>query len=252
MPNRKALLFGINYNHSHPRVQLRGCINDVKNIGKLLEKDFDFNDVQIYTDETSRWEVSARNIVRAIYDTAIHSYQYEHVWIHFSGHGCNINDRDRDEYDGKDECIVPSDYKTAGVITDDTINLLLKHFAKSCKVTCIFDCCHSGTMGDLQFEYDSQGFLNRVLPSYKHVPCNVLMLSGCLDSQTSADAYNVINRKTFTGAMTSCLLLAIKEEGVNVINILKKVTFLLRQKRFSQIPKLTSSRQINKYTKLIY
>ena len=36
-----------------------------------------------------------------------------------SGHGGQQADRDGDEIDGLDETIFPSDWKTAGVITDD-------------------------------------------------------------------------------------------------------------------------------------
>ena len=38
------------------------------------------------------------------------------------------------------------------------------------------------------------------------VPSRVLTLSGCMDDQTSADAFNVMGDGRYSGAMTSCLL----------------------------------------------
>jgi Caspase domain len=60
--------------------------------------------------------------------------------------------------DGYDETLVPLDYATAGQIHDDD---LLKHLI--CKMpsgvtmTCLFDCCHSGTVLDLPYTFVGDG-----------------------------------------------------------------------------------------------
>ena len=78
---------------------------------------------------------------------------------------------------------------------------------------------------------------------------NVLLLSGCMDHQTSADAWNVQGKKQFSGAMTSCLLISMKESS-KVFEVFEKLKKLLQQKSFTQIPLLTSSYKIDWKTTL--
>lgn len=79
-----------------------------------------------------------------------HKLNLEFVWIHFIGHGYSISDKD-DEY----ECIMPADYKENGIITEEMIKHVVKYFNKNTKVTCIFDCCRSGSICDVM--YNSTG-----------------------------------------------------------------------------------------------
>lgn len=80
------------------------------------------------------------------------------VWLHYSGHGGRLPDESGDEEDGMDETIIPIDFKRRGQIRDDD---LLKYFVKPMKrgvtVTCIMDCCHSGTVLDLPYQFIADG-----------------------------------------------------------------------------------------------
>lgn len=79
-------------------------------------------------------------------------------FLHYSGHGANQKDTDGDEKDGYDETLVPIDYAQNGMIIDDELNaLLVKPLPKGCKLTAVFDCCHSGSVLDLPFTYSVDG-----------------------------------------------------------------------------------------------
>lgn len=240
----KAILFGINYNRMNEgNGRLRGCVNDVYNMSKFLSEKAGYDVTKVYTDSNDPKQVGARAIVNKIYRLAIDSYRYnlEKVWIHYSGHGVSIFDRSGDEYDRKDECILPEDFDRMGVITDDLIKKILHRFNPNTHVTCVFDCCHSGTICDLMYEYHD----NHIVKENKTSKCraNIVLLSGCTDSQTSADAYNVRGFYQFSGAMTSCLLDALQDSS-NLMTVLQKVKYTLRSKGFSQIPRLSSSRLV--------
>jgi hypothetical protein len=128
----------------------------------------------------------------------------DNVWIHYSGHGSFVKDREGDEADGCDECLVPSDYERSGVISDDDIREVFTCFHPNTKVACVFDCCHSGTIGDLPYrwvDYWRVSLSNRKFD----IPARVMTLSGCLDHQTSADAYSVANAGEYEGALSGCL-----------------------------------------------
>lgn len=244
----KAVLFGINYTDDDERTRLQGCINDVKNMELFLRNKYDV--VKTYTDEFSSKKVSADHIIHTLYKLAIdsHRYKLKKVWIHYSGHGCSIEDYSGDESDMKDECIVPADYKTRGIIKDDTIKRILRYFHRETKVVCIFDCCHSGTIGDLRFKYKNIEEIEYENLSSR-CQSDIIMISGCLDDQTSSDAYNVHKKREYSGAMTTCLLKALKKSK-NLYECLEKTKNDLRNKRFSQIPLLTSSFLVNKNTNL--
>ena len=126
---------------------------------------------------------------------------------------------------------------------------MFRYFNKKTEVRCVFDCCHSGTVGDLRYSY--RGDNNTCYLENKKSKCyaNILLLSGCMDKQTSTDAYNVRGKKEFSGAMTSCLLMSMKDSS-NVLDVLMKVKKELKKNNFSQIPVLTTSFQVDSNTKL--
>jgi len=63
-----------------------------------------------------------------------------------------------------------------------------------------------------------------------------------MDIQTSADAYNVQGRRQFTGAMSSCLLQVLQSSNNRTLyTVMLRLHALLRQKRFSQKPQLSTS-----------
>ena len=250
--NKHAVLFGLNYSKD-PNAKLRGCINDVINTESIL-KEKGFN-VERYTDDDNdprKYATTGRGILSALDKLAWQTYvkKIDFIWIHFSGHGTSIRDTSHDERDGLDECFVPSDYKRVGVISDDTFKKIFRKFNARTRIFCVFDCCHSGTIGDLKYRYlNSNVTMNRLNPVTENysAPCkaNIVVMSGCSDDQTSADAFNVQRLGKFTGAMTSCLLTGIKKyknlEIINIFDLLNDVRKLLRDKQFSQYPQLTSS-----------
>jgi hypothetical protein len=242
----KAILFGINYNRMpEGEGRLRGCVNDVRAMARFLSEKAGFEVIKVYTDEDTPAQVGAQAIFHKLLRLAIDSYRYnlEKVWIHFSGHGGSIHDRGGDEYDGKDECLLPEDFDRTGVITDDLIKKILQRFNPSTRVTCVFDCCHSGTICDLAYEYRGRELVRSNTAASK-CRADVVLLSGCMDSQTSADAYNVRGHYLFSGAMTSCLLDAL-DDSSSTHTVLETVTEALRRKGFSQIPRLSSSRPVD-------
>lgn len=243
---KKALLFGLNYKGT--QAQLNGCINDVNNMKSwLVSNGFD---VHVHTDEDVIRRTNACDILQELNNLAIltHQEKVEHVWIHYSGHGCAVRDLNHDERDGKDECLVPSDYRSHGLVKDDHIKNILRNFHKDTRVTFIADCCHSGTIADLKYRYVHA---NKVSESNITCPAHVVCISGCMDNQTSADAFNINNQHKFTGALTSCLLQVINTNpNIPIFELVTNVRNLLQSKHYSQYPQITSSYELSSRTTL--
>ncbi|KAI1913876.1 Ca(2+)-dependent cysteine protease [Ophidiomyces ophidiicola] len=159
---RKALLIGINY--FGQRGQLRGCINDVKNMSTYLNQSFNYarEDMVILTDDQQNpmSQPNKANILRAMHWLVKDARPNDSLFFHYSGHGGQTPDLDGDEDDGYDEVIYPVDFRNAGHIVDDEMHrIMVKSLPPGVRLTAIFDSCHSGSALDLPYIYSTQGVL---------------------------------------------------------------------------------------------
>jgi len=80
------------------------------------------------------------------------------VFCHYSGHGGRLVDDNGDEEDGYDETLIPVDFKQSGQIRDDDLLRILIHpMPAGITMTCLMDCCHSGTVLDLPYRFVADG-----------------------------------------------------------------------------------------------
>ncbi|RYC55073.1 hypothetical protein CHU98_g11135 [Xylaria longipes] len=159
---RKALLVGINY--FGQRGQLRGCINDVRNMSSYLAEHFGYKreDMVILTDDQQNpmSQPTKQNLLRAMHWLVKDARPNDSLFFHYSGHGGQTKDLDGDEEDGYDEVIYPVDFRQVGHITDDEMHrIMVRPLQGGVRLTAIFDSCHSGTALDLPYIYSTQGIL---------------------------------------------------------------------------------------------
>ncbi|CAL5867437.1 uncharacterized protein PFLUO_LOCUS1656 [Penicillium psychrofluorescens] len=159
---RKALLIGINY--FGQKGQLRGCINDVKNMSAYLNQNFGYarEDMVILTDDQQNpmSQPTKANILRAMHWLVKEARPNDSLFFHYSGHGGQTPDLDGDEDDGYDEVIYPVDFRVAGHIVDDEMHrIMVKSLQPGVRLTAIFDSCHSGSALDLPYIYSTSGVL---------------------------------------------------------------------------------------------
>ncbi len=273
--SKRALLIGINYKSSGD-AELRGCINDVNNIRSILINNCGYSpqNIRLITEE-QQVQPTRQNIESNIRWLVTNCLPGDTLFFYYSGHGAFVKDTNGDETDGQDEVIVPLDYKTRGVISDDWLfsNMIAK-VPVNANLWAFADCCHSGTMVDLKYNYKSmcslrQGTIRRgmrYVPSEwsdrfsfslersKEVLGNICLFSGCLDKETAADASIA---RQFQGAFTYCLIEFIKsnlvrmndgsfrlKNDVKLRNILKEVNCRLDIQGFTgQQSQLSVSKQ---------
>ncbi|TGJ78309.1 hypothetical protein E0Z10_g10457 [Xylaria hypoxylon] len=159
---RKALLIGINY--FGQRGQLRGCINDVRNMSSYLVEHYGYKreDMVILTDDQQNpmSQPTKQNLLRAMHWLVKDARPNDSLFFHYSGHGGQTKDLDGDEPDGYDEVIYPVDFRQVGHITDDEMHrIMVRPLQGGVRLTAIFDSCHSGTALDLPYIYSTQGVL---------------------------------------------------------------------------------------------
>ena len=245
---KKALTIGINYT-TLQYCALKGCIDDIENITNLIVDKYGYareNVVQLRDDITDPHFLPTRvNILNQLTSIIAESDKLTEIWIHYSGHGSQIQDRTGEETDGMDEVIVPIDYNTNGFIIDKEIYKIINN--SKCKTILVFDCCHSGSICDLQwmFEFNGNSFVKTFNVNKSIQNPNILCLSGCKDSQTGADSYSA-ELKQPVGAFTDALIHCIKQNNysVSILKLYSDVCKYIASEGFVQKPILSSSHPV--------
>ena len=249
----KALLFGLNYAHCK-QGQLKGCVNDVYMMSKFIQSLLNIP-IDIYTDDVDIKSTSYDGIVQKLYDLSIQSVKedLEFVWIHYSGHGSSQKDTSGDEEDGMDEGLVPSDFERKGILIDDIIHNILASFNPNTKILFICDACHSGSILDLKYTWDTN-MKCKVDNKKDYIKSKTLLISGCQDNQTSADAFNLLGDNKSVGALTASILKVLRSNPIYIQNAFKLVQAVRRELKngnFSQFPNLSSNYNLVQYASLI-
>ena len=268
----RALFIGINY--AGKDCELDGCVNDVRTMLSTFERlAFPIAEAVVLVDDPAfpncgglptkhnilfwmRWLVDGMKAG----DVAV---------LHFSGHGSNQPNEDGTEEDGFDETMIPLDYETAGQIVDDEIfATLVRPMPPGTRLTAIVDCCHSGSMLDLPFEFtadraegvESSYYSTGSAAAFRRVSDkvggggDVVMFSGCSDSQTSADAtgfkFATPSQTQHAGHAGGACTNALSEvltgsSGLSFAQILVKMRANLAKRGFTQVPQLSCTRPID-------
>jgi len=252
MPEKYALLIGCNYINV-PGCRLYGCINDIENMRDMLVANMSFKpeNITMLRDDLTGDLVPTRSaIIRELVKIVQKSANAAEVWIHYSGHGSQVVDRNRDEYSGLDSCIVPVDFMNTGFIIDDDILRIIRGI--KCPAMILSDSCHSGTVCDLPYSIEYlYGATFRFMRNNTAAITNpkIVMLSGCKDTQTSADFYDAQDGES-EGAFTDAFLRALKQNNYNasLAKIYVDTSKWLANNRFSQKPILSSSTAMPSWT----
>jgi hypothetical protein len=268
---KRAVLIGVNRYHI-PGADLRGCVNDVKNLQATLTRHYGFAKGDVvtlldYAASKKAMEAAIRALVRG-------GRRGDVLLLHFSGHGSNVPDDNGDEAEGRDEILCPADLDWKNPFRDDWLRKTFDGLAAGVSLTVIADCCHSGTITRAVQPPDAP-IIERYLPSpwdlvavesgralrgamrgglrqspraarkardVVTVEVPEVLITGCRDTQTSADA--MIGGR-FNGALTYHLAAALTEAGGSLTyrQLHDATTAKLKRARFDQVPQLEGSRR---------
>jgi hypothetical protein len=226
------------------KLQLKNDILFVNNLVMPEIKNIknNFKKICILTDNTAR-KPNHNNILNEFKNLLSNSQAGDVLLFFYSGHGSYILDKDNNEKSGNDQVIIPCDFKE--IIDDELKSIIQTNLKKDVTLIALFDCCHSGSILDLKYQYMDSLDKNNFTENENETETigNVIMISGCSDVQTSSDA--TINNKN-QGAMTWAFLEAFKsEKNITWRNLLLKMRDLLKKSNFTQLPQLASGSFFN-------
>lgn len=268
---KRAVLIGINH-YRIPGADLRGCVNDVKNLQGVLTRYYGFkaDDIAVLTDLAA----TKKAIQAAIEELVCQGQPEDVLLLHYSGHGANVPDDDGDEADNRDEILCPTDLDWKDPLRDDWLRATFDKLRTGVSLTVIMDCCHSGTNTRALLPPDAP-MIPRYLPnpwdimaeeSGRRLRGNVrgelrassratrkksdivaadipeLLITGCRDTQTSADAYI---GNSYNGALTYHLVEALTEAKgeISYRDLHAKTLAKLNQGYYDQVPQLEGRRE---------
>lgn len=241
---KKGLLIGILYQGT--RGALNGCYNDIKATSQLLTTTYgwDTSCLRILSDCTTdrKYPLPTRaNIIENLKWLVSGASRGDVLFFHFSGHGAQERDPRGFEEDGMNECILPLDYSSAGIITDDLLSeILVEELPDGVRLTCLLDMCHSGSALDLPYTWQSGEWKEDLNPFFSRG--DVQLFSGCTDDSTSCDVKGIYSAAG--GALTSAFVSTLKENPCpNYIELLDRCTSYMVRNGFKQRPQLSSSQR---------
>jgi hypothetical protein len=132
-------------------------------------------DILMLTDDSTnpRLMPTRGNMLQAMQWLVRDAAPHDSLFFHYSGHGGQTKDLDGDEADGYDEVIYPMDFEANGHIVDDLMHeIMVRALPAGCRLTAVFDSCHSGTALDLPYVYSHEGKIkepNLLLDAGKNV-----------------------------------------------------------------------------------
>ena len=113
---KRAVLIGVN-RYRVPGADLRGCVNDVKNIQTALTGRFGFAKADVVT--LLDYDATKKAVEKAISGLIRGGKKGDVLLVHFSGHGSNVPDDDGDEAEDRDEILCPTDLDWKDPFRDD-------------------------------------------------------------------------------------------------------------------------------------
>ena len=209
---------------------------------------YDSTNITVLREDTDN-KPTRTNIINSLTSIIAQSSKLTEIWIHYTGHGSQINDVNRDETDNLDEIIVPLDYAENGVVTDDMIFNIIKN--SKCPTMLIFDSCNSGTICDLMWNFNATSPTQVTAVKTNNTLIqnpNIFCFSGCKDTQTSAEIYNCYSQQScgaISNAISECL--RFNKHNVDVKKLYLDVVSYIMLQGLTQIPQLSTSSQKPNY-----
>ena len=192
-----ALLIGINYTNS--KYELRGAINSIDAVKRMLIDKLDFleKNIVVLTDHT-RIPATGINIIRQL-NALLHRAKKDdcnHVWIHYAGYGQLPSKNQKNP----NTIMIGSDYK---VVTDNIINKILSDISSNTQLTWIIDCCFSDQISTLDHKYGTI-----VRPEDPPLTPNILLITATVDRSKP-----LYNKTSYEGGITRSLLHVLEIEN---------------------------------------
>eukprot|EP00993_Chasmostoma_nieuportense_P000944 NODE_1867_length_1354_cov_49.404238_g1773_i0.p1 GENE.NODE_1867_length_1354_cov_49.404238_g1773_i0~~NODE_1867_length_1354_cov_49.404238_g1773_i0.p1 ORF type:complete len:426 (+),score=123.42 NODE_1867_length_1354_cov_49.404238_g1773_i0:44-1279(+) len=139
---RKALLIGIEHEPHSGRLS---AVEETRRMAKFLRGQR-FNEIRVLVDgENVREQPTRRNIINAMRWLVDGAQRGDSLFFYYTGQSAHQRDTETDEQLAMDEALLPVDYRTAGMLTDDLLHTsLVEPLPEGCCLVGLMDCAALG------------------------------------------------------------------------------------------------------------
>ena len=224
MTTKYAVLVGCNYVCTS--LQLNGSGNNVKNMRTFLIEHMGYSpeNIEILCDDYPKPNgenvscilPTTYNITNSLLQLMTKSAKASEICFYYSGHGSRVVDNTifQDVSSGYDSCLTPIDSNVNGVIPNNALYPIM--FLSQCPTLILCDCCYSGSLFDLPYQYQVlyDGMSSHIVQQYKtsriEINSNIVALGACSYTEVGYDFFDN-DDKQFEGILTDSFLDAMKE-----------------------------------------
>lgn len=258
---KRALVIGIGKQEDSAWYKINGD-KDVPYVLEILE-DADYQQIFTLVNE----EATKEGIVSAFQNLAQSCQKGDIVYVHFSGHGQRMRDRNSDEQDALDESWIPYDaYRKPCEqdwgekhLTDDEVNMLLtkirNKIGEEGKILVVIDACHSGdaTRGQGETVRGVEEVFEAVKAYFKDTPHTDVSESSNLEQWITLSAceshqVNIEMKKPAVGKLTYAIFKLVKEGSLgDNEELFKKLRIFMKLNAGSRPQRPTMTGETAKY-----
>jgi Caspase domain. len=226
---KKALIIGINYYGKD--FELKGSIRDAEFFKEFLINNYGYQEqnILLLTDNTEikptkenifngfNWLLSDRNNVFTMLTNkeTIESVRNAHLTFYFAGHGAQrIIDRKKRE--------IISSHDEKYILDTEIYDALISKIPETCKLSCVIDACHSGTIVNAPYvlRYNGKDYTLNYNGGEKPQGGEVISIAASEDNQKTVELQTT---KDAYGIMTLCLIQILKRERVTYLQLLQNL-----------------------------
>ena len=198
-----------------------GPMNDGYTMAKMLYKTYGYQIYYIMDTKKASFLEKLRYFLQTVENELV---------VYYVGHGTYVKDKNGDESDGYDEAMVFSD---GNLIDDILIKTVIDYKNENSKCILVSDCCHSGTIWDIQSG----------LHFAKQLPSNIMSISAATDKQTSKQTYiESMEQGIFTYNINKVLK---NEPNLTPLQLKEKLTSVLKPYKQTITIATTSEEMLN-------
>lgn len=259
---KRSLHIGIN-NYPGTSNDLSGCVNDANDWqDALAARGFK---TSMMLDASATKSNMHEAIAQIVGDTGRDDISV----ITYSGHGTWVPDENNDEPDGRDEALCPFDINMGEILTDDELYGIFSERRRGARIIMISDSCHSGSVAkfapimpgtetdtwkfqqirfmppEIYLRQDEESLarafrVEKIPATTKKIRAATVLLSGCMDSEYSYDAW--FNGRA-NGAFTYVALQTLKTLPNNATyrDWYQRIREILPHRNYPQTPQLSGS-----------
>jgi len=267
---RRAVLIGVN-RYQMPGLDLRGCVNDIKNLGQALTAycGFSVQDIICLTD----LRATKKTMQLAIQELIASGKKEDVLLFHYSGLGSNVPSENGEKASRRDQILCPTDLDWNDPLRDDWLRKTFYKLRSGVSLTVIMDCCHSGTStraitppdapikerfvpcpmsltatesgrklrGTLRGQLGKAPRGRKRKSDIAHADIPEILITGCRDVESAVDAHI---GDSYNGALTYYLVESIKEANGKLTyrELQQRVSDKLKKNDFAQTPQLKGPR----------